>query len=341
VNLYGGLPRRDLLRLLEESKQTPSEIRNSNFVIVGANGFLGKWLSCYLALLEENGILLGSLTLVTRNPNHLASQFSNVKSKKLKIVSSSEIGKEKLENLVSDRTAVIFAATSTADSGMKRESNYSEGIQLSSSVVSSLPTKENHFVHLSTGGIYESSSRSLQAIPKDYKVRTDSDDKYLHDKISLENWLKTKESEGKLSVRNPRLFSFYGPGLQLDRHFAIGAFMKDALSGSTIEVTGNPANLRSYLYPPDAVVQIMSQCLSTPAQFSQIGSKTVYSISEVARIIGKIFDVKVSINSNQIANADNYVPNDLQFTSEKSIDEGIRTWAEWLQQSQSNNSSTT
>lgn len=341
MKLYGGLPHKDLLGLLEESKQLPSEICNSNFVIVGANGFLGNWLSCYLALLAENDILVGSLTLVTRNHNHLASQFSNVKSKKLKIMSSSEIGKEKLENIVSERTVVIFAATSTADSGVKKESNHSEGIQLSSSVVSSLPTKENHFVHLSTGGIYEPSSRALKAIPGNYKVRTESDDKYLHDKISLENWLKAQESERKLSVRNPRLFSFYGPGLQLDRHFAIGAFMKKALMGSTIEVTGNPDNLRSYLYPTDAVMQIMHQCLSSPAHYSQIGSKNIYSISQVARIIGNIFGVEVSINNNKTATTDNYVPNDLQISFEKSFEEGIQIWAEWLQQSQFNNSSTT
>jgi len=330
MELFGGLPYDDFVDLKEKAIYLSDEILQSNFVIVGASGFLGKWLSASLSYLSEESVLKGSVTLVSRNLRNLGELKSVINLKRIRIISTQEISKEIFFHLNSHRTIVIFAATSTSESGKPINSLKSNSIELAMKIVESLPTSNNHFVHLSSGGIYDPKARLLTKIPRDYPTQTFSQDQYVNEKILLEKWTEASVIPGKLTVRNPRLFSFYGPGLQLDRHFVIGEFLSRARQGLTLEIKGNPANLRSYLYPTEAVLQILHQCGPIPSQYSQIGSSNPYSIVEIARIIADIFKVDILVNNNEENLVNNYVPEDVPVVDERPIQEGLKLWENWL-----------
>ena len=330
MELFGGLPLDDFVDLKEKSFDLSEEIFQSNYVIVGASGFLGKWLSASLSYFSEESVLKGSLTLVSRDLRNLGELTSVVNSKRNKSISIQEVSKENLFHLNSDRTVVVFAATSTSESGKPVNSLKSNSIELAEKVVDSLPTSNNHFVHLSSGGIYDPKARLLNKIPKDYPTQMFSQDQYVNEKILLEKWTEGSKVPGALTVRNPRLFSFYGPGLQLDRHFVIGEFIRRAREGLTLEIKGNPANLRSYLYPTEAVLQILHQCGTSPAQYSQIGSSNPYSILEIAGIIADQFKVDILIENNKENLVNNYVPEDVPIVHERTMQEGLKIWENWL-----------
>ena len=330
MELYGGFPLCDLADLKEKSIDLSGEILQSNFVIVGASGFLGKWLSASLSYLSKEGALKGSVTLVSRNTGNLSELKSVINLQQNRSISIQDISKQNFCHLNSDRTIVIFAATSTLESGKPLNALKSNSIELATKVVESLPTSNNHFVHLSSGGIYDPNARLLTKIPRDYPTQTFSLDQYVNEKILLEKWAEASAVPGGLTVRNPRLFSFYGPGLQLDRHFVIGEFISRARQGLTLEIKGNPANLRSYLYPTEAILQILHQCSSSPARHSQIGSSNQYSILEIAEIIADLFNVDIQVNNNKENLVNNYVPEDVPSVHERPIHEGLQLWEKWL-----------
>ena len=333
MELFGGLPQNDLFDLSGKSNSLSDEILQSNFVIVGASGFLGRWLSASLTYMSRENTLKGSVTLISRETRSLNELIPLSSIKQSKVVSTKDVTKRNFLHLDSDRTVVIYAATSTSESGKTSNVSKNDSVELAKKVVESLPTSNNCFVHLSSGGIYDLNSRLLKKIPRDRETQNSSQDSYIHEKISLENWSKAEEMSGSLTVRNPRLFSFYGPGLQLDRHYVIGEFVRKARQGLTIEITGNPTNLRSYLYPSEAVLQILDQCGSIPARYSQIGSPNPYSILEIAETIANFFNVDYFVRNQHSNQIDNYVPEDVPTFPERPIREGIKIWESWLKES--------
>ena len=224
MQLFGLLPQSDLEDLAGLTGQLVQDNRNTNFVVIGASGFLGRWLSTFFTFLQVSGEFKGTVSHVVRD----ASKVSEIESLSTPLVSrviqTENLDTTSFSHMTEDRVVVFFAATSTANSTMNPLSTVSSTL-LAEKVVSLLPQRDLTFIHLSSGGVYEPSARKLSSIPKDYKLQDQAADNYTREKIELEMWTSKLDSQGRFIARNPRLFSFYGPGLQLDRHFAIGEFM--------------------------------------------------------------------------------------------------------------------
>jgi nucleoside-diphosphate-sugar epimerase len=327
---FGILPITDIENLANSFKAEFQELEETDFVIVGATGFLGKWLSTYLAFLQSNSMFKGTLTLIVRDHGKLAELGDIPNFAKCRVILSSSISRTSFLHLGSKRVVVIYGATSTSATEQINKSSTSSATSLSREILTAISANSVTFVHLSSGGVYTPEARQLDAIPGDFEIQATSNDPYTFEKLSLERWT-TSENEKKQCVgRNPRLFTFYGPGLQLDRHFAIADFMRLGLQGKTIIVKGNPGNLRSYLYPTDAVKQILRHSLMATPEFSQIGSSRVTTILNVAQLVANEFGVGVEILDSQMSRKDNYVPQDVPTMLETDFSYGISQWAKWL-----------
>ena len=327
---YRMLPVADLDDLTNSCIEEFKELEEVDFIVVGANGFLGKWLSTYLALLQHKSIFSGTLTLVIRDLEKRAELDEISKLARCKIVLSNSISVSNFTHLKAHRAVVIYGATSTSINDQIDHFSKENVISLPKKIISVIPTKSVTFVHLSSGGVYHPTARQLDIIPADFEVQTVSSDQYTFEKLELERWTASENEKRHFTGRNPRLFTFYGPGLQLDRHFAIAEFMRCGLQGKPIIIRGNPFNLRSYLYPTDAIKQILGQTLSKKPEHSQVGSFESRTILSVAQVVANEFGVDVEIFDSRATEKDNYVPQDVPINLETEFNAGVSRWANWL-----------
>jgi dTDP-glucose 4,6-dehydratase len=129
-----------------------------------------------------------------------------------------------------------------------------------------------------------------------------------------------------------RLFAFSGPSLPLDRHFAVGNFVRDAVGSSLIQVRSDGTSVRSYLDERDLADWI-----------SHVGSERAISIGELAHLVasrtetitGSPCNVKILGKSSPVDGVARYVPNTARtreclgvketISLEQSIDDMINT----------------
>ena len=115
-----------------------------------------------------------------------------------------------------------------------------------------------------------------------------------------------------------RLFAFSGRHLPLDRHFAIGNFVRDALESRDIEVRGSGSAVRSYLDGRDLAHWLL-KALDSPLAIDRIihvGSEVSTTICELAELVanraGEILGSRPNVQIRGVTSAldgyDRYVP---------------------------------
>lgn len=130
-----------------------------------------------------------------------------------------------------------------------------------------------------------------------------------------------------------RPFATVGPGMDLNAHFAISTFIRRELAGQYLEV--RPSCHRSFCHITDLLVQMLYVLVLGDGHSYNVGSDSVISMADAARVISD--DVRV-VDSTFPSNAgsDWYVGRDLRaldqfnlgldYTSEEAILDTVRSF---------------
>jgi nucleoside-diphosphate-sugar epimerase len=200
-----------------------------------------------------------------------------------------------------------------------------------------------HLMLLSSGAVYGRQPPQIDAVSEDYEGAPDSlaeGSAYGLGKRAAE-WL-TVEAAKRTGMHSviARGFAFVGPYLPLDRHFAIGNFIRDAMQGRTIIVQGDGTPLRSYLYAADMAEWLWTVLLAGKnGSAYNVGGEQAISIADLAREVASALgsSTVVEVRGTPVAGAvpARYVPairkaqQDLGLTVRTALPDAIRKTAAW------------
>ena len=174
---------------------------------------------------------------------------------------------------------------------------------------------------LSSGAVYGSMPVGVSSWLETASVANDlvnSMNAYERGKRAAEVLFQSAAKAGVCRLTIARLFAFSGRHLPLDRHFAIGNFVRDALESRDIEVRGSGSAVRSYLDGRDLAHWLL-KALDSPLAIDRIihvGSEVSTTIRELAELVanrsGEILGSRPNVQIRGVTSAldgyDRYVP---------------------------------
>jgi dTDP-glucose 4,6-dehydratase len=329
----------DFSEIASNLSNVTHELQDAKIMILGGTGFIGSWLTRSLLFLNREYELKIDLTLTTRDLKSAEAKFSYWGRDSLKFI---EMDLAKFKSIpLEGVTHVIHGATSsTKISGSgNSEQVFNSTVNGVKSVIHSMPfgSTDLKIVHLSSGAVYgNTNSEILKEI--EIPIETNSSlSNYAQAKVEAERILCDATLEGLVIGANPRLFAFFGPGLVMNEHFAIGNFLVDALSKREIFLSGSPTTTRSYLYPTDLVSWILQILINPVNKPIHVGSENAISMMELAEKINKLTNNQGFKISNPHAEVNHYVPSTLETrkiystTETVSLEEGLIRWIKFLE----------
>jgi len=174
----------------------------------------------------------------------------------------------------------------------------------------------SRIVYTSSGAVYGTQDPSQPQFPEDMSLNgsiaalVENKRDYALAKRESELMIARLGRRG-MDVSIARCFTFVGPYLPRNQHFAVGNFLDQGFSGQAISVKASSPVVRSYLYADDLVIWLMNLVMrATPVcPIWNIGSPEAIKIQDLAMLIAERFGVSVDTLLPQSKNPiDYYVP---------------------------------
>jgi len=284
----------DYLELLEV-------LKNQSILITGGTGFMGKWLTEAILLLNKDHRFNIKLYLLARDIQdykeevpHLANQsFVNFIEQDVRNVST-----------IPDDIQWIIHAAGTPDNRkhlsnpLKTMDVFYKGTQAVLDACLRLPGLKK-FVLISSNSIYGHQTNPLNDIREDQLGILDPNSvnsTYAESKRISETIGAIYRNQQKLPVVIVRPFAFIGPYQELDRPWAINNFIRDSILGGPIRILGNENTVRSYLYGSDmAFWLLITLANGKTGAIYNIGGKHSISLKALSEKITSNFSNKIEV----------------------------------------------
>ena len=264
---------------------------NSSIFVTGGTGFFGKALLRYWAAQEQDGHSVPSVTLLSRDPDRFASQYPTLGAHPWLRIHRGDISDSRSLPIGSSFSHVLHAAAdSTLGPQLTPLQRYEQIVNGTRNVLNlAVASGAKRFLLTSSGAVYGVQPPHLDCIPEDWLGMPDPlnpEMAYGVAKRGAEHLCALYRQAYGLETVVARCFAFVGPDLPLDVHFAIGNFIRDALSADAITVGGDGSPLRSYLDQRDLAEWLNVILLKGHAgQAYNVGSDQSIRISDLAHVV--------------------------------------------------------
>ena len=301
---------------------------DSNLLITGASGFVGKWLtlSWLSAQQELNGS--GRLMVVARNVNQLRQLCSIYGATNEVNYVESDIRDFEIPSEFTPKY-VIHAATPASESlnNQQPEEMLSIIVDGQRNILNeSIRSGVKNFLFLSSGAVYGKQPLDVPYVAEDFTggpLPTDIRSAYHEGKRVAELMGNLQAADNKISFITGRLFAFLAPYLPLNSHFAAGNFLLGGMTGRDISVRSDGQSIRSYQYGSDLCVFLWALLIrGRSGEAYNVGSDEAISISNLAQQIKSTLSTvsKVEILGEiDSATHTRYVPSIAKIMTELSV----------------------
>lgn len=309
----------DLQEILLRTGDLWEELRGQSVFITGGTGFFGKWLLESLVWANHRLALGVRIMVLTRDKAHVLKELPHLAEEKTLRFLHGDIRTfsfpaEKFSHVIHMATTSA-EATFSGEKPLEKFTTSCFGTQRVLEFTARCGARK--FLLTSSGNAYGPIAGQTEAITEDNPGAPD-----------IENPISSALGEGKrtaelltriyandygFEAKICRCFTFIGPYLQTDLHYAAGNFIRDAVAGKPIRIRGDGTPLRSFLYPTDLIVWLLNLLFRAPSgRLYNVGSDETVSVGKLAEKIAARTGTGVVIE-NQIrhlatSSPDSYVP---------------------------------
>ena len=331
------IPEFDKVEVLEEIGDLWLQFRKASILLLGGTGFIGTWITNCLQEANKVYNLDLNLILITRSSVDAVKKNPNVMNKNVQLIEL-DLMKNTHFSLDLEFNFFIHGATDSTFSNVTSKSSPQSSIRgahlILNSVNSSVLTRG---IHLSSGAVFpRQMNSSVGQIESEIHEKLDRLSEYGKAKYETENLFRSNSDSEWFQVSNPRLFTFFGPGIPLDKHFAVGNFLRNAMNKEPIILNGNPNTIRSYMYPTDLIVWIIKLLLNPSSSTLNFGSDIPITMADLATKINDVTGNKgIQFRGNNEPTSI-YYPSIIKARQHLSVkqsvvfEEGIERWVNWL-----------
>lgn len=281
---------RDLDDILERTRDDFEAFRGARLYVTGGTGFVGSWLLESFAHANARLALGARAVVLSRDPESFAMQVPHVAHDSA-ITFLRGDARDKMPDGSFD--AILHIATPASAKVNDDTPNLMvDTIVDGTRRVLELAAQSGPIPLLltSSGAVYGRQPRELSRIEESYTGAPDPLDSRnaYHEAKRLSELQCAIAAKSGTQAKIARLFAFVGPYLPLDRHFAIGNFIRDAMAGQTIEILGDGAPIRTYMYGADMTSwlwRILAR--GQPARAYHVGSEDLVDIKTTADIVSR------------------------------------------------------
>ena len=308
----------DLDEVLANTPGIWEEIRGKRIFITGGTGFFGCWFLESFLWANEKLDLKASALVLTRNPAEFKKTAPHLASNpaiKFHIgdVRDFEFPDGEFSHII-HAAATSAVATYNNEDPLIKYDTVVEGTRHTLDFAVKCGAKK--VLYTSSGVVYGKQPSEITHIPEDYVGAPDPTDvksAWGESKRAAEFLCAYYANKYGIEIKIARCFSFVGPYLPLDIHYAIGNFIRDALGGGPVLVNGDGLPRRSYLYASDLTIWLWTILFKgVSCRPYNVGSENDVTIAELAKVVVSCFHSPIEVKIAKLLGLDKplerYVP---------------------------------
>ena len=316
--------RQDVRELIVRSGINIEDLRGKRILITGGTGFFGVWMLS--ALIDIKSMLDGELEifLLSRDPESFVKAFPESSFEEHVSFIQGDVKDFHLN--VSGITHIAHMATTSASETFAGEAQINKLEMLllgTKNLLSQCDDSLESVLFTSSGVVYGAANDG----PVDETVTTAVDSTNPGSalgigKLIAEYLVQHNSMAMGYKFTVARCFSFAGPYLPTNLHYAFGNFIQDALTGRKITVRGDGLDKRSFMYIGDCTAWLLRMLMQPKNGVYNVGSERPITVLELAQMVsmlaGRGQDIEVLGNECEVGNFRRscYIPSTLRARSD-------------------------